>query len=58
MSSKVNAIRDMGYLQVKNDHRSKFFQFKQLEKRSLKKSGLQRIYELFHIYFTSWVFCL
>jgi len=37
MSSKVNAIRDMGYLQVKNDHRSKFFQFKQLEKRSLKK---------------------
>ena len=27
---------------VKNDHRSKFSNFKQLERRSLKKSGLQR----------------
>ena len=29
-------------IKMKNDHRSKIFQFKQLERRSLKKSGLQR----------------
>ena len=30
-------------MRVKNDHRSEIFQFKQLERRSLKKkSGLQR----------------
>ena len=28
--------------EVKSDHRSKFSNFKQLERRSLKKSGLQR----------------
>ena len=56
-------------VKVKNDHRSKFFQFKQLERRSLKKNqgfnGIRTrdlrvtgalLYQLsyeFHVYFTS-----